>query len=85
MIKICPCPQLLILEIHEKPGAFQIDHRLTILDYFFLILIKNTCKKISQNQLEKKAVVNYLNPDFLNELIEIHIIDTKFLKKFNLL
>ena len=66
------------LEIHEMLGVFQIDYLLKILDYIYKELIKNIYKIASRIQLKKKLKLNYLNPYFFIELIEIQDIDNKF-------
>ena len=85
MKKIILFRQMLKLEIHEKLGVFPIHHQLIILSYIYLKLIKNIYKKINQNQLKQKIKLNYLNPYFFNELIEMYNTDIKLSKKLNLL
>ena len=56
-----------------------------MLAYVYLKVVLNTCKNKAQNKQRKMLKLNYLNPYFFIELIEIHIIDNKFLKILNLL
>ena len=83
MKKILLYHLILKLDIHERPGVFPIDHRSTVANCIYLKTVRNIYKKINQNLLEQKRKLNYLNPYFFIELIEIHNIDIKFFKKLN--
>ena len=83
MKKILPCHLISKLDAHEKLGVSPVDHRLTVENYIYSKTIKNIYKKISRNLLKQQIKLNYLNPYFFIELIEIHNIDIKFFKKLN--
>ena len=83
MKKILLYHLILKLDIHERLGVFPIDRRSIAANCIYLKIVRNIYKKINQRLLKQKRKLNYLNPYFFSELIEIYNIDIKFFKKLN--